>query len=116
MKIRIFCNLFCENHIQRVSKIWYPLNPGSRRSQKGLISHGEAHAQLKRVLPVELRVAQNEDLILKGPCYMSEPLHKFTPIERWFGLHNIEQTGRTEDLNPFNGEASNITNDAAFDR
>jgi hypothetical protein len=38
--------------------------------KKGLISHGEAHVRLKRVLEVQLRVAQNEVLILKVPSYM----------------------------------------------
>jgi hypothetical protein len=46
---------------------------------------------------------------------MREPPNQFTPIEWWFGLHNIEQTGGTEDLNTFNGEASNVTNDVTFD-
>jgi hypothetical protein len=62
-----------------------------------------------------LRVAQNEVLILKVPSYMREPPNQFTPIEWWFSLHNIEQTGGTEDLNTFNGEASNVTNDVTFD-
>jgi hypothetical protein len=38
--------------------------------KKGLVSHGEAHVRLKRVLEVQLRVAQNEVLILKVPSYM----------------------------------------------
>jgi len=38
--------------------------------KKGLMSHGEALVRLKRVLEVQLRVAQNEVLILKVPSYM----------------------------------------------
>jgi hypothetical protein len=46
---------------------------------------------------------------------MWEPPDQFTPIEWWFGLHNSALTGGTEDLNTFNVEAFNITNDVTFD-
>jgi hypothetical protein len=63
VRIRTFCTLFFENHIQRVSKSVTHSTLVFIGVKKGLMSHGEAHVRLKRVLQVQFRVAQNEVLI-----------------------------------------------------
>jgi hypothetical protein len=90
----------------------------SCRCEEDLMTHSEAHVGSNvSVSWSSIGVFQNEVLILNVPIYMWEPLNQFTPIEWWFGLHNSEPTGGTEDLNTeeFNGEVFNITNDVSFD-